>query len=290
MANHLAGSSPSMQPAERNSTPKIQDYGVIGDGRSTALVSRHGSIDWLCWPRFDSPSLFASLLDHPSGGFWSIAPTRAGRIEQRYLDDTNVLETRFHTSTGTLVLTDFMPALFEEEKRTMLLPEHELIRRAECTVGECEIEIHFAPRPHFGRAKVVLRDRGPLGIRIDAKSGLINLQSTVRLKPAAEDHLSASVTLRKGERCDFSLTYATEGPAIVAPLGDTVSRKLELTAAWWRRWAAKAEYDGPWREQVVRSALAAIGIGTTASAGCAMRRSPPARSSAWDIAKRATRS
>ncbi len=94
---------------------KIQDYAAIGDGRSVALISRHGSLDWLCWPRFDSPSLFAGLLDAQVGGAWSISPTETAQVERHYLDDTNVLQTCFHTATGSLVLTDFMPAASEEE-------------------------------------------------------------------------------------------------------------------------------------------------------------------------------
>src|SRR5687767_15309259 len=98
-------------------TPKIQDYAVIGSGRSAALVSRDGSIAWLCWPRFDSPSLFGSLLDQQGGGAWSITPTEAAQIERRYIHETNVLQTRFQTSRGVVVLTDFMPAVSEEEKQ-----------------------------------------------------------------------------------------------------------------------------------------------------------------------------
>lgn len=81
-------------------TPKIQDYAVIGDGRSAALVSREGSIDWLCWPRFDSPSLCGSLLDWRVGGAWSVTPATPARAERCYIDGTNVLRTRFHTATG----------------------------------------------------------------------------------------------------------------------------------------------------------------------------------------------
>src|SRR5690348_8919332 len=122
-------------------TPKIQDYAAIGDGRSVALIARNGSLDWLCWPRFDSPSLFAGLLDARVGGAWSISPTAPSRVERRYLGDTNVLQTRFHTATGLLVLTDFMPAASEEEKRRMLWAEQELVRRVECERGEVEVQV-----------------------------------------------------------------------------------------------------------------------------------------------------
>src|SRR5437868_12360434 len=97
-------------------TPKIQDYAIIGNGRSAALVSRGGSLDWLCWPRFDSPSLFGGLLDRRSGGAWSIAPTAPSQAERLYVRGTNVLQTRFRAPTGAVLLTDFMPVASEEEK------------------------------------------------------------------------------------------------------------------------------------------------------------------------------
>src|SRR5687768_9089848 len=138
-------------------TPKIQDYAVIGDGRSAALVSRDGSIDWLCWPRFDSPSLFGGLLDQQVGGAWSITPTEPAQVEHRYIDGTNVLQTRFRTPTGVLVLTDFMPAASEEDKRRLLWPEQELVRQVRCEQGEAEVQVHFDQRPDYGRARVTIR-------------------------------------------------------------------------------------------------------------------------------------
>src|SRR5215207_7923218 len=97
--------------------PPIGDYALIGDGRSAALVSRSGSLDWLCWPRFDSPSLFAALLDPEAGGSWRIGPTDAGRCDRSYVEGTNVLKSRFVADGGTATLTDFMPAASEGDKR-----------------------------------------------------------------------------------------------------------------------------------------------------------------------------
>src|SRR2546430_1793586 len=99
--------------------PAIQDYAIIGDCRAAGLVSREGSLDWLCWPRFDSPSLLGAILDERAGR-WKICPATAFRTERRYLPDTNVLETRFRTATGTLVLTDLMPVSSESDKGTAL--------------------------------------------------------------------------------------------------------------------------------------------------------------------------
>ena len=104
--------------------PPIADFAVIGNSRSAALVSRDGSLDWLCWPRFDSPSLFGALLDAEEGGRFRVRPTGAFRSEHRYLSDTNVLETVFHAPTGVVALRDLMPVTAEEDKRTALTPEH----------------------------------------------------------------------------------------------------------------------------------------------------------------------
>ena len=88
---------------------RIQDYAIIGDGRSAALVSKSGSIDWLCWPRFDSPAFFAAILDPAAGGCWKIAPTDSARTSRRYAEASNVLITEFETPGGLLQLTDLMP-------------------------------------------------------------------------------------------------------------------------------------------------------------------------------------
>lgn len=235
--------------------PKIQDYAVIGDGPSAALICRDGSIDWLCRPRFDSPSLFGALLDLQVGGAWSIVPTEPARIERRYIDGTNVLQTRFQTASGAVVLTDFMPATSEEEKSRMLWPEHELLRQVECEQGEVELRVHFDPRPDFGRARISIRDAGQLGLRIEMGSQLTTLRSDIKLAPDENGGVSARVKLWARESSTFSLTYAADGPAVLAPLGKLVREKLALTVEWWQRWAARARYEGPYRDQVVRSAL-----------------------------------
>lgn len=237
-------------------TPKIQDYAAIGDGRSAALVSRDGFIDWLCWPRFDSPSWFGSLLDQRLGGSWSITPTEPAVVTRGYIDDTNVLQTRFHTATAVLVLTDFMPAAAEEQKRRMLWPEHELLRKVECEQGEVEVQVRFDPRPDYGRARIAIRDAVALGLRIKMGANLFTLRSDVKFTPAAEGGASARLIVRAGESIAFSLSYSAEGPAVLPPLGELISEKFALTVAWWQRWASRARYSGPYRDQVVRSALA----------------------------------
>ena len=168
-------------------TPKIQDYAAIGDGRSAALVSRDGSIDWLCWPRFDSPSIFGSLLDRQHWRFVAYRPHRRCAAPNAATSTKRTCsQTRFHTADGTVTLTDFMPAATEEQKRTMLWPEHELVRHVECERGEVEINVHFDPRPDYGRAKVRIRDLGSLGLRLEMGAGLLTLRSDVRFVAATE--------------------------------------------------------------------------------------------------------
>jgi GH15 family glucan-1,4-alpha-glucosidase len=144
--------------------PPIGDYALIGDCRSAALISAAGSLDWLCWPRFDSPSIFAALLDPEIGGRFRVQPRGAFRTERRYVRDTNVLETIFHVETGTVALRDLMPVASEAYKRTTLMPEHEILREMECLAGTVELDVLYDPRPGYGRERVRLEQRGELGL------------------------------------------------------------------------------------------------------------------------------
>src|SRR5262245_57308076 len=143
---------------------KIGDYAAIGDGRAVALVSRAGAVDWLCWPRFDSGPLLWRIVDEHRGGTWRIAPSGNAAVERRYLDGSNVVETRFDTGAGVATLTDAMVvAPGGASGGARLAPEHELVRRIRCDVGAVEIDVELALRPDFGRAAARLRDAGPLG-------------------------------------------------------------------------------------------------------------------------------
>src|SRR5205085_1190467 len=137
----------------------IADYGLIGDCRAAGLVSRDGSLDWLCFPRFDSPSIFGALLDAGSGGRFRIRPVSEFEITRRYLPDTNILETTFQTSHGKVALRDFMPVATEEEKRRNLISEHEVLREIEGIEGELEIEVLYEPRPNYGRTQPRIQQR-----------------------------------------------------------------------------------------------------------------------------------
>jgi GH15 family glucan-1,4-alpha-glucosidase len=278
----------------------IGDYAAIGDGRSVALVGRDGSIDWLCWPRFDSPSLFGRILD-PSAGHWRIAPVAPTRTERQYIENTNVLQTRFDTGTGSLVLTDLMPVASEKEKERLMLPEREILRLIECERGEVEIEWSFEPRPGYGLGTTAVRRAGQLGFRAQTGMGLLTLRTDL---PAdySDGRIGGRARLSAGAAAYSSLTFAADGPAALPPLGEWSRAALDRTVHWWQSWVASARYDGPCREAVIRSALAlklmvyapsgavvaapttslperigARTTGTTASAGCATPHSPCGR-------------
>src|SRR2546423_2465731 len=157
--------------------PKIQDYAIIGDGRSAALVSNRGSIDWLCWPRFDSASIFGAIIDPTIGGHWSIRPSENAETSRHYIEDTNVLETYFSTASGKIVLTDFMPVASEEEKKQRLWPEHELVRQVKGEEGEVQLIVDFNPRLDYGRVSPKLKNWDNFGWRIDLGKSLFTLRS-----------------------------------------------------------------------------------------------------------------
>ncbi|HWH61174.1 MAG TPA: glycoside hydrolase family 15 protein [Terriglobales bacterium] len=235
--------------------PKIQDYAAIGDCRSAALLSNRGSIEWLCWPRFDSAPLFAAILDRGRGGCWTIAPNRQLHVERQYVDETNVVRTVFAAENGSAVLTDLMPVASEEYKRLALLPDHELIRQAECRSGEVELRFDLQPRAEYGRRPVPMRAAGHLGVRMEADGAVYWLRATHPLA-IADERLQATIRLRAGETAQFSLTYGEDAPMVLPPLGRPATERIQNSIAWWQAWARRAKYDGSYRAHVVRSALA----------------------------------
>jgi GH15 family glucan-1,4-alpha-glucosidase len=235
--------------------PPISDYALIGDGRGAALVARDGAVDWLCWPRFDSPAIFSALLDRANGGHFRVQPNAEFEVERRYLPGTNVLETTFLTAAGSCALRDMLTAPPDDEPRTHLRPEQELLREIEGLSGEMRLRVEYAPRPDYGRLMPQLDDRGALGIFTTVGLGALIL----RTEPALEcDGTLAhgEFTLRAGERVYLSLSYAEDGPATLPVLGAAARARVEQTSDWWSAWAARCTYQGPYRTSVERSALA----------------------------------
>ena len=230
--------------------PPIADYAVIGCTRSAALISRAGSIDWLAWPRFDAPSVFARILDWQRGGFFSVAPAVPFRATRRYVDNTNVLETTFETDGGTAKLIDLMPVMSEEAKQRRLTPFRQILRRIECVRGEVPVEVVYAPRPDYARVTPRLGQRRD-SIVCEWKARVLHLRSDATF--AIEDATATSrFTLRAGEERTFALGYDDHAPAVFARLG---AGEIEETIAYWREWSSQLEYDGPYRDLVMRSVL-----------------------------------
>jgi len=234
--------------------PAIGDHAVLGDGRSAALVTRRGTIDWLCWPRFDSPAVFARLLDR-DGGHFTVRPIAPWPATRRYLPGTNVLETLFEGAEGALLLLDAMPVTDEGEEQDALLAEREILRLARCVRGEVELEVTLEARPGFGRARASWRDAGHLGLHLASGRELFALRSEPRLPLAPGGGVRARLRLRAGETAGFSFTHATDAPAVLPPLGARAEEAMERTRRVWERWSGRTRYGGPFRELVVRSAL-----------------------------------
>ncbi len=163
--------------------PPIGDYAVIGDCRTMALVSKAGSIDWLCLPRFDGGSVFAALLDEERGGRFLVRPLGTFDASRRYLPDTNVLETTFRTPGGAVRLTDLMPVNDPHRDGDRPQPDHEVLRLIECLDGEVEIEVVCDPRFDYGRLVPRGREMGRLGIHFDGGADDLMLHSDVALSP-----------------------------------------------------------------------------------------------------------
>lgn len=241
--------------------PKISEYGLIGDCRTAALVSKYGSIEWLCLPHFDSNPFFAAILDRKLGGHFQICPTGEYTSRQYYIEDSNVLVTEFRAPTGKALLKDCFAVTNEENKRRCLWPEHELLRIIEIIEGEIEIYVCFAPEPSFGLRHFTLIKRGALGLAADVGSKLLTLNTTIppelieihRSSPTNE--ASLKLKMRAGERHTFSMTYSATAPAVIPPVGADSDRRFDLTVKYWRNWISKCQYHGPYETEIRRSAL-----------------------------------
>ncbi len=233
--------------------PEVGDYALIGNCRTAALVSSRGAVEWLCVPTFSSPSIFAAILDRGAGHF-SIAPTGEYRVTREYVAGTNVLQTTFHTEAGELRLTDCLVLPDDDGE---LYPQHELLRRVQCVRGEVEVEVSFAPRADYGRRALAFARRGRLGWQCTRCSFGAMLASEIALAHDTEGaRLLGRSRLREGEVRWVSWCYDEHEASVVPPLGAEAEARLQQTLGWWRQWSARCTYDGPYRENVVRSALA----------------------------------
>ena len=241
------------------STP-IADYALLSDRHSAALVSSDGSVDWLCFPRFDSPSIFARLLD-AEAGHWAIRPAGAYEVTRRYHDRTMVLETTFRTAAGEVVLTDAMLVGTDNEgHRLGRGSPHVLAREVRCTEGSVRIEITYRPRPEYGLITPLLSvvDGG-----VTSRGGAewLVLSSPVTLTPAGSQAEGAA-DLTAGDVLRFALhrtTLEDEPARVWAP--EEISANLAGTIAAWQSWSDLHQaYDGPWRDLVHHSGRVLVAL------------------------------
>jgi GH15 family glucan-1,4-alpha-glucosidase len=233
----------------RSAYKPISGYGVIGNTRTVALVGYDGSVDWCCLPRFDSPSVFAALLDRKVGGKWVLAPTSVCTSSQRYLENTNILATRFASSGFSVELLDFMPCSVSADAWSA---PPEIHRTVECLRGEVEMGMEIQPRFEYGKIVPRVESSGS-GIAMKYEKGEMILASTQKLKVLRGAKGGSKFNLRRGERAVFVLSYGEYQPREVGEY--RTPTQLLKTEVFWKNWVAGLTYSGPWRAQVVRSAL-----------------------------------
>ena len=221
---------------------RIEDYALIGDTQTAALVGRDGSIDWLCLPRFDSPACFAALLGSPENGRWQIAPKDPDvRVQRRYRTDTMVLETEFSTASGRVLVIDFLdPPTFDRV---------DLFRIVLGLEGSVTMQMDLTFRFDYGVTMPWLR-RTATGLQAIAGPNAIELVAPFKLENK-DFHTRATFEASAGQWDEFSMTwYPSHLPP---PLAQNARQSLARTEEWWREWAGRCSYKGPWREAVIGS-------------------------------------
>jgi GH15 family glucan-1,4-alpha-glucosidase len=230
----------------------IENYGLIGDLNTVALVGMDGSIDFMCFPYFDSPSIFAALLDAKKGGCFRIAPLlEEPKNRQLYLPDTNVLLTRFLSDHGVAEISDFMP--IQEMGHA-----HDIIRRVKTVRGEIRFRMTCEPRFDYARASHRVErhsNREALFISEGPDRTTLRLRGSIPLR-IQDGSAMAEFTLGAGETASFVLEEAKTGSESPSSRPDYVSECFKETVNFWRSWVGRAKYHGRWREMVHRSALA----------------------------------
>ena len=226
-------------------TTRIEDYGLIGDLRTAALVGKDGSIDWLCLPRFDSPACFTALLGDEENGRWKIAPKDAdARVTRHYVDETLILETTFENNDGAATIIDFMPLGGVRDRP-------DLVRIVRGDRGSMQFESELTLRFDYGGFIPWVRRRD-FGFTAVAGPNAVEVRTPVAMR--GEDfRTKGEFTVREGDRVPFSMTWRPshlkDGQA------KEPERLLEETLGWWRGWSSRCRYKGPHRDRVMRSLI-----------------------------------
>ena len=227
----------------------IEDHGVIGNLYTAALVGTDGTIDWLCLPAFDSPSVFCSILDDEKGGHFALRPVEFTHSHQLYLPDTNVLLTRFFSPAGLAETLDFMPIVTRPGER------HRLVRNVRVIRGKMSFRVECLPAFDYAR-----RDHtvyvGKSGAVFVSGDHCLGLATDVRLEKGAAGAAGTHIALGEGEKATFVLAHLRRGEGPGEILSDVgFEELLHSTLGYWRRWLSHSTYQGRWREIVHRSAL-----------------------------------
>lgn len=233
----------------------IEDYAVIGDLHTVALVGKNGSIDWCCIPRFDSPSVFGALLDAQKGGFFRINPLVGDDVrmgcKQLYLPETNILITRFLTAEGVGEITDFMPVKISRQ----VDHRHNIIRSVAVVRGSLSFEMVCHPAFNFARDTHTTHFYDE-GVVFDSQSLSLGLYSNVPMHDDEQGGVRATFTLQAGESIQFEIESARHSDLVPhRPTIGEYKESFQKTLNYWRRWISQCQYTGRWREMVYRSAL-----------------------------------
>ncbi|MFD8782762.1 glycoside hydrolase family 15 protein [Kitasatospora sp. NPDC059599] len=236
-------------PVDGARYPPISEHGLIGDLRTAALVGTDGTIDWYCCPRFDAPSVFASILDADKGGSFELTAEVPARTRQFYFPDTNVLITRFYAADGVAEIQDFMPVVDESREAS----RHRLIRRVVCVRGVLPFRARIAPRFAYGTEPHTVGMQANEAV-FESPSLSLALTSTAPLDTDGTDVWS-HVKLLEGESVVFALDRITDDVHPRACPRAEAQAQAEATVRFWRQWLGRSRYRGRWREMVHRSAL-----------------------------------
>jgi GH15 family glucan-1,4-alpha-glucosidase len=227
-----------------SASTRIEDYALIGDCETAALVSKHGSIDWLPWPRFDSPACFAALLGTKDNGRWLITPRDGeSRVSRRYADGSLILETTFETADGAVVLQDFMPIRGKNS---------DVVRIVRGLRGRMEMTTEIVFRFSYGAIVPWVTRLDGQGLRAIAGPDMVVLRTDVPLHGSGLTTVG-DFAIEQGQSATFVLTWGPSHEAPPPPVDPNDA--LEATARFWRDWSARGTYRGEWREPVHRSLL-----------------------------------
>jgi GH15 family glucan-1,4-alpha-glucosidase len=228
----------------------LRDYALIGDGRTAALVSRSGSIDWWCLPDLDSPSVFGAILDADRGGGWVLRPDEPADVDRRYVPDTNVVETTFTTATGRVRVTDVMTI-----GGRGLVPLRELARRIDGVDGRVTMRWRIEPRFGYGLAPTRIEARRPFPVATSGSTAVAACSWNAGSADVQGGGVAGQFEARAGMRATMAVV-AAHGEPLVFPARNDVEARIDATVSFWHDWSARLAYEGPWRDAVVRSALA----------------------------------